>query len=104
MINTIDKGEMSSHKSKDAKKVRDFNITTHTKGFKSTTTIDGNPAEEYFQFKDIYQIIHHPNIGVEIVGTNTNRRVFYNDETGKSQELYDMINSTMLSWMSSNLN
>ena len=91
-------------KSKDAQKTVEFNITTHTKGFISETIIDGNIIKEYFQFKEIHQIIHHPNIGVEIVGYNERRRVFYNDIVGESQILYDAINTNILAWMNSNLN
>lgn len=95
---------MPPHKSKDARKTIEFDITTHTKGFISETTIDGNIVKEYFQFKEIRQIIHHPNVGVEIVGYNNDRRVFYNDKTGESQTLYDAINVNMVAWMNSNLN
>jgi len=89
---------------KDAKKVLEFDITTHTKGFIAESTIEGIVTKEYFQFKEIHQVIHHPGKGVEIVNYNDKRRVFYNDELGKSQELYDAINSTMSTWMNSNLN
>ena len=95
---------MQKHKSKDAKKVLEFDITTHKKGFVSETTVDGNTIKEYFQFKEIQQIIHHTNVGVEIVGLNNSRRVFYNDGIGESQVLYDAINNTMITWMNSNLN
>ena len=94
----------SIHKSKDAQKVREFDITTHKKGFISETTVDGTTVKEYFQFKEIHQIIHHPNTGVEIVGYNGKRRVFYNDVPGDAQILYNAINTTMLNWMESNLN
>ena len=90
--------------SKNAKKSIIFDITTHTKGFISESTIEGNTTKGYFQFKEIHELIHHPGVGVEIVGYNDRRRVFYNDETGKSLELYDAINAKMLSWMDSNLN
>lgn len=95
---------MPPHKSKDAKKVREFDIETFTKGFTSTYTLDGISTSEYFQYKQIYQIIHYPGVGVEIVNYNGNRRVFYNDETGKSEELFNALNSTIVSWMNSNLN
>ena len=92
-----------SIKSKDAKKVLEFDITTYTKGFISTTTIDGSTVKDYFQFKEIHQIIHHPNVGVEIVNYNDKRRVFYNDVEGESQILFDAINNKLTSWMNSNL-
>ena len=91
-------------KSKDARKVLEFNINTHTKGFTAETTIDGSSVKEYFHFREIHQIIHHPNRGVEIVSYNDSRRVFYNDEPGESQQLYDAINGAMVSYMKSNLN
>lgn len=93
-----------SIKSKNARKTIEFDITTHTKGFISETIVDGNIIREYFQFKEIHQIIHHPDIGVEIVNYNNGRRVFYNDVPGESQTLYDAINTNMLTWMDSNLN
>ena len=92
------------HRSRDARKVLEFDITTHKKGFISETTIDGSATKEYFQFKEIHKVLHHPGVGVEIVNYNDHRRVFYNDEEGKSQILYDAINGTMLTWMNSNLN
>ena len=95
---------MPKHKSKDAKKVLEYDITTHTKGFIAESAIDGSIVKEYFQFSEIHQIIHHPNIGVEIVNHNDKRRVFYNDVLGDSEILYDDINSSLLNWMNSNLN
>ena len=97
------------HLSKDAKKVRTFAITCYTKGFTSTFTAqDENNNDiitnEYFQFKEIYQIIHYPDVGVEIVNFNGGRRVFYNDVSGESQILFDLVNNALISWMSSNLN
>ena len=97
------------HISKDAKKVRTFNITCYTKGFISDfTSQDENNNDiitnEYFQFKEIYQIIHYPNVGVEIVNYNHGRRVFYNDVVGESQILFDIIHNALTSWMNSNLN
>lgn len=91
-------------KTKDSKKTLEFDITTYTKGFVAEVIIDGNTVKEYFQFKEIHKVIHHPNIGVEIVGYNNGRRVFYNDLSGEAQTLYDAINTNMLSWMDSNLN
>ena len=97
------------HKSKDAKKVKEFNIICYTKGFTSDYTMkDENNNDiitnEYFQFKEIYQIIHYPDVGVEIVNFNGGRRVFYNDVSGESQILFDLINNALVSWMNSNLN
>jgi len=92
------------HISKDAKKVKEFNIEVYTKGFTSTYILDGIATNEYFQYKEIYQILHYPDIGVEIVSYNGNRRVFYNDIPGESQILFDLINTTMTTWMNSNLN
>ena len=92
------------HKSKDAHKVKDFDINAYTKGFTSDFTLDGIVTKEYFQFKEIYQIIHYPDVGVEIVNYNGSRRVFYNDVTGESQILFDLLNNALVSWMNSNLN
>ena len=93
-----------SLKSKDATKLLTYNITTYTKGFVSETTIDGIVNKEYFQFREIHKILHHPNKGVEIVGYNKERRVFYNDIAGESTTLYTALNNAMITWMSSNLN
>ena len=95
---------MAHIKAKDARKVLDFDITTHIKGFIAETIINGSVYKEYFQFKEIHQVIHHPAVGVEIVGYNNKIRVFYNDEEGKSQLLYDGINVAMAAWMNSNFN
>lgn len=91
-------------KFKDAKKVIQFNITLYKKGFSSSYQDKDNTINEYFQFKEIYQIIHYPGRGVEVVNFDTSRRVFYNDESGKSLELFNLLNTTMLDWMASNLN
>jgi hypothetical protein len=90
--------------SKDAKKAKTFAITTYTKGFISTFTLDTIVTNEYFQFKEIYQIIHYPGVGVEIVNYNGGRRVFYNDVSGQSLLLFNTINNALTSWMNSNLN
>jgi hypothetical protein len=95
---------MLQNKYRDSRGIREFGIKTLTKGFVSETTIDGSTVKEFFQFKEIHQVIHHPDVGVEIVGYNDKHRVFYNDVPGKSQELYDAINGTMQTWMNSNLN
>lgn len=95
---------MSLIKSKDARKVKEFDIYPYKKGFVADSTIDGITTQEYFQFKEIHQILHYIETGVEIVNFNGKRRVFYNDETGQSLILFDTLNDTMISWMNSNLN
>lgn len=95
---------MPRFNSKDAKSLKEYQIDTYTKGFVSVSVVDGNTIQEYFAFKDIAQIIHHPNVGVEIVRLNNNRKVFYNDTPGEALILFDGLNSPMLSWMNSNLN
>ena len=93
-----------SLKSKDAKAVKEYDIETYTKGFVAESTIDGIVTKEYFQFREIQQIIHYPETGIEVVFFNGRRRVFYNDALGESQLLYNAVNNTMISWMNSNLN
>jgi hypothetical protein len=95
---------MSLLESKDAKKVKTFSIKTYTKGFTSTYILNEITTNEYFQFREISQIIYYPNIGVEVVNFNGNRRVFYNDTQGESEVLFDTINTAMIKWMGSNLN
>ena len=95
--------------SKDAKKVRTFTITPYTKGFTSSFTAqDGNGNDivtnEYFQFKEIYQVIQYPDFAVEVVNYSGSRRVFYNDTPGESLIIFDTINNALISWMNSNLN
>jgi hypothetical protein len=90
--------------SNDAKKAKSFIITAYTKGFTSNFTLDTIITNEYFQFKEIYQVIHYPNVGVEIVNYNGGRRVFYNDSAGQSLVVFNTINTAMLAWMNSNLN
>lgn len=92
-------------KAKDAKKIREFDIYTYTKGFVAESLDDeGNTVQEYFQFKEIHKIIHFPERGVEVVYFNESRRVFYNDEIGESTILYNLLNNTLVAWMNSNLN
>lgn len=91
-------------KFKDAKQIKEFDILTYTKGFVASSVVDGVVIQEYFQFKEIHQILHHTDAAVEIVFFNDKRRVFYNDTTGESQTLYDSLNNTMTAWMNSNLN
>ena len=93
---------MSSFKSKNAKKIIEYDIDSYTKGFISTTIIDVNTVQEYFPFAQITQIIHHPNVGVEIVRSNNLRKVYYNDVVGESQIIFDDLNSKMVAWMSTN--
>ena len=95
---------MSQILSNDAKKAKTFAITAYTKGFTSTYTLDSLVTNEYFQFKEIYQVIHYPNVGVEIVNYNGSRIVFYNDSVGQSLVVFNYINTAMLSWLNSNLN
>ena len=92
-------------KAKDAKKIREFDIYSYTKGFvASSLDNEGHTVQEYFQFREIHKIIHYSGRGVEIVYFNGSRRVFYNDEEGESLILYDLLNNAMTSWMNSNLN
>lgn len=91
-------------KGKNAQKNIEYDIITYTKGFITTTVIDGKIIEEYFQFREINQIIHHPDVGVEIVFYNSKRKVFYNDLGGESLVIFDQLNNTMKAWMDSNLN
>ena len=93
-----------NYKTKDAKGAKEYDITALTKGFITTTVVDGKTIEEYFQFREINQIIYHPDIGVEIVAYNTKRTVFYNDVGGESLVIFNLLNDTMRTWMNSNLN
>ena len=95
---------MPKYKSKNAKKLKEYDIDTYTKGFVSSSVDDLNTVNEYFPFDVISQIIHHPDIGVEIVQFNELRKVFYNDVVGESQIIFDELNNKMIAWMSSNLN
>ena len=51
-----------NYKTKDAKGAKEYNITALTKGFITTTVVDGKTIEEYFQFREINQIIYHPDV------------------------------------------
>lgn len=96
---------MSEHiKSKDARKVLEFDITAHRKGFISENSIGGVVTREYFHYREIYKVIHHVGKGVEIVNYNEKRRVFYNDNNSETQVLYDILNNKILKWMNSNRN
>lgn len=90
--------------SKDAKKALDYSITPYTKGFLVESVIDGTDRKEYFQFREIHKIIHHPGVGVEIIGYKKHIRVFYNDGPGESEILFNEIHTKMLEWLGSNLN
>jgi hypothetical protein len=95
---------MPSHKTNDAKRVREFDIETYRKGFVVKNTLNDIITQEYFQFKEIQKIIYYPDTGVEIININGDIRVFYNDSSGASAELFDALNDTMIDWMKSNLN
>ena len=95
---------MPRYKTKSAKKLKEYDIDTYTKGFISSSIVAGNTVQEYFPFDVISQIIHHPGTGVEIVQFNELRKVFYNDVEGESLVIFNELNSKMVAWMSSNLN
>jgi len=86
-----------SIKSKDSKNLKEFDIVVCEKGFISTCEEEEFVTQEYFQYREIHQIIHHPNRGVEIVGYNGRRRVFYNE--GNSLTLFELLRSKINSWM-----
>lgn len=90
---------MTSRKSKNATKNKEYDILIYKKGFISTSIIDGNTVEEYFQFKEIVAIIHHTDVGVELVHNGSKRRVFYNDGPGESLDLFTYITNEMKLWM-----
>lgn len=90
--------------SKDAKKSLTYGITPYTKGLLVESVIDGADIREYFQFREIHKVIHHPGVGVEVIGYNKEIRVFYNDGTGESEILFNEIHTKMLGWINSNLN
>ena len=90
-------------KSGDAKKLREYDINTHKKGFTAESVIDGILIQEYFQFNEIHQIIYHQN-AVEIVNYNGAIRVFYNDKSVDTLTIYRTIINKMSIWMNSNRN
>jgi len=90
--------------SKDARRVVEYEIDTYRKGIICICKGNDIITYEYLQFKEIYSVNHHINIGVEIVFYNKDRRVFYNDDENGSQNLFNTINSKMIKWMKSNLN
>ena len=91
-------------KSKDAKSLKEYNITDYTKGFVATSVLDGVITTDYFQYRNIYNIVNHVNIGVEIICYNGIRRVFYHNTAGESEILFNLINTRMNAWVGSNLN
>ena len=93
-----------SWKSKDAKKLKEYNIVAVRKGLIITSIEDGKDVVEYHQFDKIHEIIHHPGRGVEIVGHNKYRKMYYNDKEGESEIIRDAIINQMINWMSSNAN
>jgi len=91
-------------KAKDAKRLKEYDIYAYTKGFVAQSVVNGITVVDYFQYKEIYNIVHHPNVGIEIIGYSGNRRIFYHDDDGDSVVLFDLIKSSMLAWMNSNKN
>ena len=91
-------------KPKDAKGLTEYDIFAYTKGFVAQSVVNGITVVDYFQYKEIYNIVHHPNVGIEIIGYSGNRRIFYHDNDGDSVILFDLIKSKMLDWMQSNRN
>lgn len=89
-----------SFKSKDAKKIKEFEIKISRKGFSASSYINNNVfSQEYFLFAEIQQIIHYPGTGVEIINHSGKRRVFYNDETGGSLNLFNELHKNMITWL-----
>jgi len=88
----------------DSKNLKEYDILAYTKGFVASSTINGITTQDYFQYKEIYNIGHHPNIGVEIIGYNKNRRIFYNNNDGESTILFTLLTDKMQAWMVSNNN
>ena len=91
-------------KSKDAKNLKEYDITAYTKGLLATSTINNITTHDYFQYKQIYNILHHKNVGIEIIGYSGIRRVFYHNTDGESQILFDLISAKMNDWLGTNLN
>lgn len=91
-------------KAKDAKRLKEYDILAYTKGFIAQSIVDGNTINDYFQYKQIYNIIHHPNVGIEIIGYNGSRRIFYHDDDGDTIILFNLVTDKMLAWMQSNKN
>lgn len=91
-------------KSSDAKRLKEYDITIYDKGFVAISVTNNNVFHEFFQYKQIYNILHHPSTGVEVLFYNGYRRVFYHSLPGESQFLFDMLHGSMTSWLGSNLN
>lgn len=91
-------------KAKDAKNLKEYDILAYTKGLVSTSVENGIITNDFFQYKQIYNIVHHPNTGIEIIGYNGNRRIFYHDTDGESLILFTLISDKMNAWMQSNNN
>lgn len=90
---------------KDAKKLKSYNVITYKKGIMSTSTdVNGIQTNDFFLFSEIHNIIHHPNVGIEIVLHTKNRRVFYNDIQGEIETLFNLLRNAIDSWINSNLN
>jgi hypothetical protein len=86
-------------KANDATKLKEYNITLYSKGFISSITLNNMIISEIIQYRQIYNIIHHPNIGVEIVFNNKKRRVFYNDTNIENTFFFDALNRGILVWL-----
>lgn len=86
-------------KTQDAKKLKEFEIIPFRKGFVSSSKTEDIVMNEFFQYKEISQIIHHMNVGVEIINYNGGRRLFYNVEREKSEELYNSLNKRIFEWL-----
>lgn len=93
-----------SMKFKDAKNSKEFDIVPYKKGFVATSTVESKEIQEFFQFREIQKITHYPDTGVEIIMVNGNVRVFYNGDSGASENLFKTLNTTMIKWMDSNTN
>jgi len=91
-------------KSKDAKRLKEYNIDIYTKGFVATSILNGITTNDFFHYKKIYNILHHKNIGIEIICHNGTRRVFYHDLDGESEYLFNLVSDKMVTWMQSNKN
>lgn len=63
-------------KSNDAKNLTDYNITAYTKGFVASGVFNNIMTNNYFQYKEIYNVVHHVGVGVEIICYNGIRKIF----------------------------
>lgn len=91
-------------KPKDSKGLNEYDILTYNKGFTAKRFINGNTISDYFQYKEIYNLVHHPNVGIEIIEYNGNRRIFYHDEDGDSVILFNLVKAKIQDWLQSNKN